>query len=233
MVFSKGAWYNETMNRRNYQRELERLIQKRGKRVPRVLLHACCGPCASSVLEYLSRYFEVTVLWYNPNIYPQAEFDRRFATLVELIEKMGLADRVDILAEPWKNQDYNNRIKGLENEPEGGGRCKECFRLRLWETARLAKHYGYDYFCTTLTLSRHKDAVLINDLGEEMGRAFGVSWLPSDFKKRDGENRSIELCEQYGIYRQLYCGCEFSLKHRVEVGERLGQNISESTGGVL
>lgn len=207
------------MNRRNYQRELDRIIQKRGKKAPRLLLHACCAPCASSVLEYLCQYFEVTVLWYNPNLYPQAEFERRFEALVKLIEDMGLADRVDILAEPWKSKDYYDRIKGLEAEPEGGARCKECFRLRLFETARLCKHYGYDYFCSTLTLSRHKDAVLINDLGEELGKAFGVSWLPSDFKKRDGENRSIELCEEYKVYRQLYCGCEFSLRRREAVAE--------------
>ena len=204
------------MNRRNYIKELDRIIQKRGKRTPRVLLHACCGPCSSAVLEYLAQYFDVTVLWYNPNIYPQAEFDLRFKTLVALIEKMGLADRVSVLAEPRKSEAYYSRIKGLENEPEGGRRCAECFRLRLMECARLAKHYGYDYFCSTLTLSRHKDADLINTLGEEIGRAAGVSWLPSDFKKRDGENRSIELCEQYGVYRQLYCGCEFSLHHREE-----------------
>lgn len=197
-------------------KELDRIIQKRGKKLPRVLLHSCCGPCSSAVLEYLTQYFDITLLWYNPNIYPQAEFDRRFRTQVELIEKMGLADKVSVLAEPRKSEDYYARIRGLENEPEGGKRCAECFRLRLTECARLAKHYGYDYFCSTLTLSRHKDADLINTLGEEIGRAVGVSWLPSDFKKRDGENRSIELCEQYNVYRQLYCGCEFSLHHREE-----------------
>ena len=199
---------------RNYQKELDRIIQKRGQKTPRVLLHSCCGPCSSSVLEYITQYFDVTLLWYNPNLYPKEEFDRRFQTQVELIEKMGLADKVSILAEPWKSEDYYRRVKGLENEPEGGRRCAECFRLRLLETARLAKHYGYDYFCTTLTLSRHKDAVLINSIGEEIARATGVSWLPSDFKKRNGENRSIELSEQYGLYRQLYCGCEFSLRKR-------------------
>ena len=200
---------------RNYQKELDRIIQKRGKKTPRVLLHSCCGPCSSSVLEYLTQYFDVTLLWYNPNIYPKEEFDRRFQTQVELIEKMGLADKVSILAESWKSEDYYRRVKGLEEEPEGGKRCTECFRLRLLETARLAKHYGYDYFCTTLTLSRHKDSVRINTLGEEIARAAGVSWLPSDFKKRDGEKRSLELCEKYGLYRQLYCGCEFSL-HKLE-----------------
>ena len=204
---------------RNYQKELDRIIQKRGQKTPRVLLHSCCGPCSSSVLEYITQYFDVTLLWYNPNLYPKEEFDRRFRTQVELIEKMGLADKVDILAEPWKSEDYYRRVKGLENEPEGGKRCAECFRLRLLETARLAKHYGYDYFCTTLTLSRHKDAVLINTIGEEIAKAVGVSWLPSDFKKRNGENRSIELSEQYGLYRQLYCGCEFSLRKRQETAK--------------
>ena len=204
---------------RNYQKELDRIIQKRGQKTPRVLLHSCCGPCSSSVLEYITQYFDVTLLWYNPNLYPKEEFDRRFKTQVELIEKMGLADKVDILAEPWKSEDYYRRVKGLENEPEGGKRCAECFRLRLLETARLAKHYGYDYFCTTLTLSRHKDAVLINTIGEEIAGAVGVSWLPSDFKKRNGENRSIELSEQYGLYRQLYCGCEFSLRKREETAK--------------
>ena len=206
---------------RNYQKELDRIIQKRGQKTPRVLLHSCCGPCSSSVLEYITQYFDVTLLWYNPNLYPKEEFDRRFKTQVELIEKMGLADKVDILAEPWKSEDYYRRVKGLENEPEGGKRCAECFRLRLLETARLAKHYGYDYFCTTLTLSRHKDAVLINTIGEEIAKAVGVSWLPSDFKKRNGENRSIELSEQYGLYRQLYCGCEFSLHKREETAKEM------------
>ena len=206
---------------RNYQKELDRIIQKRGKKTPRVLLHSCCGPCSSSVLEYLTQYFDVTLLWYNPNIYPKEEFDRRFQTQVELIEKMGLADKVSILAESWKSEDYYRRVKGLEEEPEGGKRCTECFRLRLLETARLAKHYGYDYFCTTLTMSRHKDSVRINTLGEEIARASGVSWLPSDFKKRDGEKRSLELCEKYGLYRQLYCGCEFSLHKREETAAEM------------
>lgn len=208
-------------------KELDRIIQKRGKKVPRVLLHSCCGPCSSAVLEYLTQYFDVTLLWYNPNIYPQAEFDRRFKTQVELIEKMGLADKVSVLAESRKSEDYYARIKGLENEPEGGRRCAECFRLRLIECARLARHYGYDYFCSTLTLSRHKDADLINSLGEETGRAAGVSWLPSDFKKRDGENRSIELCVQYDIYRQLYCGCEFSLHRREETAAAMREAHNE------
>ena len=214
---------------RNYQKELNRIIQKLGRRRPRVLLHSCCGPCSSAVLEYLTQYFDVTILWYNPNLYPQEEFDRRFRTQLELIEKMGLADRVEVLAEAWKHEDYDRRVKGLEDEPEGGKRCTECFRLRLLECARLAKHYGFDYFCTTLTLSRHKDEVRINDLGEEIGRAVGVAWLPSDFKKQGREMRSAELAEQYGLYRQLYCGCEYSLHKREDhKAEEAGAKVSGS-----
>ena len=140
---------------------------------------------------------------------------------------MGLGDKVTVMAEPRRSEDYYARVKGLENEPEGGRRCTECFRLRLLEAAKIARQHGFDYFCTTLTLSRHKDAVRINDLAEEISRAVGVPWLPSDFKKRDGENRSIELCEQYHVYRQLYCGCEYSLLRR-EAGAESVQDAAES-----
>ena len=202
------------MEKRNYMRELDAIIERNAGRRPRVLLHSCCGPCSSAVLEKLIRNFEVTLLWYNPNLYPQEEFERRFATQMELVEKMGLAEDVPILAEKWTHEDYLARVKGLEGEPEGGARCTECFRLRLVECAKLAKRYGFDYFCTTLSVSRHKDAVRLNALGEEIGKAFGVAWLPSDFKKRGGEERSRQLSAQYGLYRQNYCGCEFSLRSR-------------------
>ena len=200
------------MEKRNYMRELDAIVAENRGRRPRVLLHSCCGPCSSAVLENLIRNFEVTLLWYNPNLYPQEEFDRRFATQLELIEKMGLTEDVPILAERWTHEDFLARAKGLENEPEGGARCTECFRLRLYECARLAKQYGFEYFCTTLSVSRHKDAVRLNALGEEIGKAFGVKWLPSDFKKRGGEERSRQLSAQYELYRQNYCGCEFSLR---------------------
>lgn len=199
---------------RNYSKELERIIQKRGNEFPRLLLHCCCGPCSTSVLEYLSRYFNISVLWYNPNIYPEAEFEKRFRTLIEVIQKMGLSDRVQVLAEPWNNNQYETRVKGLENEPEGGKRCEQCFRLRLLEAGKIAKRYNFDYFCSTLTVSRHKNAELINSIGEEISKAVGVPWLPSDFKKKDGENRSVEISERLGIYRQLYCGCRYSLSAR-------------------
>ncbi len=202
------------MNRRNYARELDRIIENNGENKPTLLLHACCGPCSSSVTEFLVNHFQVTVLWYNPNLYPEEEFDRRYDALTEILNQMGLGSRIPIVSLPRNHADYLQRIQGLEEEPEGGRRCEQCFRLRLLETARIAKEYHFDYFCTTLTVSRHKNAVLLNEIGEEAGKAFGVQWLPSDFKKRNGENRSQELSELYGIYRQLYCGCEFSLNQR-------------------
>ncbi len=200
--------------KRNYQKELDRIIGSLEGRRPRVLLHSCCGPCSSAVLEYLTRYFDVTLLWYNPNLYPEAEFDRRLRTQRELIEKMGLAAAVRVLVEPWRSGEYYAAVPGLEDEPEGGKRCTVCFRLRLEETAKLARQYGFDYFCTTLTLSRYKDAVRINALGEELAAVHGVAWLPSDFKKEGREQRSSALARQYGLYQQRYCGCEFSLRSR-------------------
>lgn len=207
------------MEKRNYHRELEAFIAAQGEKRPRVLLHSCCGPCSSAVLEFMVKYFDVTLLWYNPNIYPQEEFELRYSTQLELIEKMGLADRVNVMYLPRRSEDYYSRIHGLENEREGGGRCAVCFRVRLEECARIAKDQGFDCFCTTLTLSRHKNAVLINAIAEEIAENVGVKWLPSEFKKRGGEQRSIELCKMLGIYRQEYCGCEFSMRRTVPEAE--------------
>ncbi len=204
------------MNRRNYQKELERIISRCGKTRPTILLHSCCGPCSSSVLEYLTQFFQVTILWYNPNLYPEDEYVRRLETQKELLEKMGLSDKVQLLTEPWRSSEYYSVVAGFEEEPEGGKRCERCFRLRLEECAKIAKTNGFDYFCSTLTVSRHKNAVLINTIGEEVAKRIGILWLPSDFKKHDGENRSVELSEKYGIYRQVYCGCEFSFRARLQ-----------------
>ena len=201
---------------------MERLVESFGEERPRLLLHCCCGPCSSAVLEYLSARFDLTLLWYNPNIYPEAEYEKRYAALTELIEKMELSGRLTVMREPWQSEVYRARVKGLESEPEGGARCPICFRLRLERTAELAREQGFDYFCTTLTVSRHKDAVLLNALGEAVAQEYGVKWLPSDFKKKNGENRSVELSEKYQIYRQLYCGCEFSLRRREQGAQ--GQN---------
>lgn len=194
------------MEKRNYQKELDVLLQDLGSR-PRLLLQACCGPCSSYVLEYLTRYFDVTVLFYNPNIRPQAEYEKRLATLRQLLAAMPM-DHPPALVEPgWRGEEFEQAVRGLENEPEGARRCTECFRLRLGQTAELAAEGRYDWFGTTLTVSPHKNADEINRIGFALAERYGVAWLPSDFKKRDGYLRSIQLSKQYGLYRQEYCGC--------------------------
>ena len=194
------------MEKRNYQKELDGLTAGLTAR-PRLLLQACCGPCSSSVLEYVTAYFDVTLLFYDPNIRPEAEYEKRLATLKQLLAAMPLEHPPALIEPGWRGEDFLAAARGLEAEPEGGARCAVCFRLRLEETAKRAAADGYDYFGTTLTVSPHKNAPLINAIGEELGQKYGVAWLPSDFKKRDGYLRSIRLSQQYGLYRQDYCGC--------------------------
>ena len=203
------------MNRENFFRKFDKIVGQFGDAKPGILLHSCCGPCSSSVLELLSKYFDVTVLWYNPNLYPEVEYDKRLETQKQLIDAIA-EDGVQakLLVEPWRSEDYFSRIKGLENEPEEGKRCLECFKIRLEETARIASERGFEWFCTTLTVSSRKDAVAINAIGREAEAKYGVKWLPSEFKKREGNHRSIILSEKYGLYRQEYCGCVFSLVNR-------------------
>ena len=198
------------MMKKNYQKELDGLLAglEEGER-PTLLLQGCCGPCSSYVLEYLTRYFDVTLLFYNPNIRPEAEYQKRLAALRELLEKMPTASPVQVLEPGWRGEEFLEAVKGLENEPEGGARCAGCFRLRLEETARLAAEGDYDFFGTTLTVSPHKNADLLNAIGQEVAAKYHAQWLPSDFKKRNGYLRSIQLSKQYGIYRQDYCGCGF------------------------
>ena len=202
--------------KRNYQQELDRILEQQIGTCPQLLLHSCCGPCSSAVLEYLTQYFEVSVFWYNPNIYPQAEFDRRLQAQEKLLSKMGLENSVKLITIPRNSAPWYRATEGLELEPEGGARCTECFRLRLREAAKYAAEQGYEWFCSTLTLSRHKDPVRINALGEQYAAEYGIRWLPSEFKKRGRELRSKQLCEEYGIYRQDYCGCEYSLRNTEE-----------------
>ena len=179
--------------------------------VPRLLLHSCCGPCSSYVLEYLSAFFEITVLFFNPNIYPENEYDKRLSEQKKLIEAMSFKNPVSLISVPYDYSAFLACAVGLEGEREGGARCTECFRLRLGKCAEIAKERGFDVFATTLSVSPHKNAALLNSIGEEFSEKYGVLYLPSDFKKREGYKRSIELSKQYGIYRQEYCGCEFSL----------------------
>ena len=196
------------MEQRNYQKELDAVLAGlNGEKRPTLLLQGCCGPCSSYVLEYLTRYFDVTLLFYNPNIRPEAEYQKRLDALRELLAKMPTASPVRLVDPGWRGEDFLAAIRGLEGEPEGGKRCPVCFRLRLEETARLAAAEGYDFFGTTLTVSPHKNAPTLNAIGEALAREYGAAWLPSDFKKRNGYLRSIQLSKQYGIYRQEYCGC--------------------------
>lgn len=195
----------------NYQKELSALLESlpEGK-TPKLLLHSCCGPCSSYVLEYLSKFFDISLLYYNPNIQLREEFQKRLDCQKELLQKMELKRPAKLIECHWRGEEFDRAVQGLEAEPEGGARCTVCFNLRLEETAKLAKEMGFDYFCTTLTLSPHKDAGRINRLGQVLAEKYGVKWLPSDFKKRDGYKRSIELSAKYGLYRQNWCGCRYS-----------------------
>lgn len=194
------------MGPRNYQRELDCIISSLTKK-PTLLLHVCCAPCASYVLEYLQPYFEITAFYYNPNIQPLEEYQKRLREVRRLCNDIM---RVPLLEGEYEQQVYSTTVRGLEQEPEGGKRCTGCIRLRLQKTAELADSQQYDYFASSLSISPHKNAVLINTLGEELQRS--SRWLPNDFKKRGGYLRSIALCKQYNIYRQQYCGCLFGAK---------------------
>ena len=201
---------------RNYAKELEQLIQKlqqEGK-VPRLLLHACCAPCSSAVLEYLSQYFAITLLYYNPNLAPLEEYQKREAELRRLVSQMKFTHPVELLPCQYDGQAFVQAARGLEGEPEGGKRCEACFRLRLRYAAQEAARLRFDYYTTTLSISPMKNAPLLNQLGEEIGREFGVAHLPSDFKKKDGYKRSVQLSKEYDLYRQDYCGCAFSKAQR-------------------
>ncbi len=241
-------------NHRNYQRELDRILNELGSReisdnptpetalresgvparqnvlhtagTPSLLLHSCCAPCSSYVLEYLSRYFRITVLYYNPNIYPEEEYFRRTEEQQRLIREMPLPNPVQFLEGRFEPAEFYTAIRGLEHIPEGGDRCRACFRLRLDEAARIASERGFDYFTTTLTISPLKNAAALNEIGEALADEYGVRWLPSDFKKKNGYKRSIELSAEYDLYRQDYCGCVFSKREREH--QKADQAISPS-----
>lgn len=207
--------------KRNYSKELETLlreIEKSGKR-PSLLLHVCCAPCSSYVLEYLSRYFSIFILYYNPNISPQAEYEKRRAELERLLSAMPLEGPVTLLPCDYEGEKFLEAAKGLEQAPEGGERCEKCFQLRLRRAAEEAKLRGFEYFTTTLSISPLKNAELLNRLGEEIGKETGVAHLPADFKKKEGYKRSIELSREYSLYRQNYCGCVFSKAQREKAGK--------------
>lgn len=196
----------------NYQKELDKFLVKLKKeeRVPTLLLHCCCAPCSSYVLEYLSEYFQITAFFYNPNIDPESEYTKRILELQRLISSMNLKHPVSFIAGQYDSDRFYEMAKGLEHVKEGGERCFKCYELRLREAAEIAKEGGFEYFTTTLSISSHKNAQKLNEIGKRLAEEYGVEYLLSDFKKKNGYKRSIELSEEYGLYRQNYCGCVFS-----------------------
>ena len=215
----------------NYQIEMERelaRIEASGRR-PRLLLHACCAPCGSYVLEALNRCFDIDVYYYNPNIAPREEFDRRVAELQRLAECLPHENELRVIVGDYDNAAFMDLCRGHEDDPEGGARCALCFRMRLEAAARMAARLGSDYFTTSLTISPLKDAQLLNAIGAAHGRREGVNWLYSDFKKKNGYKRSCELSREYGLYRQDYCGCVFSKRERDERMRREEEDGEQSS----
>ena len=202
--------------KKNYQLELDRILAKLNKEEkPTLLLHSCCAPCSSYVLEYLHEYFHISIYFYNPNITEKAEYEKRVQEVRRLVEEMGYKD-VDVLEGEHNPKDFFAMAAKWPGEKEGGLRCYDCYKMRLMSTAEMAVEKGFDYFTTTLSISHHKNAQWLNELSEEAAGIYGVNALPADFKKRNGYKRSIELSAEYDLYRQDYCGCIFSKKEREE-----------------
>ncbi len=209
------------MKKRNpLDEELARIAEE--GRVPSLLLHSCCAPCSSYVLEYLSAYFKITVFYFNPNIYPPEEYAFRAREQERFIERFVTVHPVDFVEGAYEPERFYEMARGLEDEPERGARCHKCYRLRLEETARMAVRDGFDYFTTTLSISPMKDAKVLNAIGGEIAGKYGVRYLFSDFKKKNGYLRSTELSREYGMYRQNYCGCVYSVRTDDETGSARG-----------
>ena len=204
------------MNRINYQKELDKVIESlsQQEKVPTLLLHSCCAPCSSYVLEYLSNYFGITVFYYNPNIYPDEEYEMRVREQQRFIRAFPAKHPIDFIEGAYDKERFYEMARGLEAVPEGGQRCFQCYELRLREAGELAKARGFDYFTTTLSISPMKNAEKLNEIGLRLAEELGVSYLSSDFKKRNGYKRSTELSREYGMYRQDYCGCVYSYHER-------------------
>ena len=202
----------DTTSKVNYSKLMEQALQSIGDKKPLLLLHCCCAPCSTHVLDVLCEHFKVLIHFANPNIYPQEEYNKRLNELYRYIDAAKPGNIAGFIADDYSHEQFLNAVKGLESEPEGGARCAVCFKLRLESAARAAKEAGAEYFTTTLTVSPHKNAAVLNTTGLELAGKYGIEFLCSDFKKHDGYKHSIQLCAQYGIYRQSYCGCEFSVK---------------------
>ena len=196
--------------KQNYHLLLKQEIEKLDY-TPNLLLHSCCGPCSSYVISYLTNYFNITILYYNPNIYPKEEYLKRKQEQIKLINNIKTKNKLDFLDIDYDYNEFKEFTKGLELEIEGGARCNKCFYLRLNKTCQIAKENNYNYFGTTLTVSPHKNAQIINNIGLQLEKDNNIKWLISDFKKEDGYKKSIELSKKYDLYRQHYCGCEYSI----------------------
>lgn len=217
------------MNRRNYQKELEAElsnIEKEG-RAPTLFLHSCCAPCSSYVLEYLSRYFKITLFYYNPNISPESEYRYRVSEVKRLVAEMLPDSDVTVVEGRYDPERFAQAVRGLEGEPEGGKRCRVCFRLRLEEAARQARALGCEFFTTTLSISPLKNARALNEIGEELAPIYQTRYLVSDFKKREGYKRSIQLSAEYQLYRQDYCGCIYSKLEREAMKRRQSEEKAD------
>lgn len=204
--------------KQNYQIMLEHTIAGIEERdeVPTLFLHSCCAPCSSYCLEYLSEYFRITVFYYNPNIYPEEEYYKRVEEQKRFIERLPAKHPISFVEGRYDKERFYEMAKGLEDVKEGGERCFLCYELRLRESAEMARQMGMDYFTTTLSISPLKNAAKLNEIGDRLAAEYGVKYLNSDFKKKNGYKRSVELSEEYGMYRQYYCGCVFSKKQRDE-----------------
>ena len=212
---------------RNYQKELDKLIAGLNGRRPTLLLHACCAPCSSYVLEYLSRYFKITLFYYNPNISPESEYRYRVSEVKRLVAEMLPDSDVTVVEGRYDPERFAQAVRGLEGEPEGGKRCRACFRLRLDEAARQAQDLGCEFFTTTLSISPLKNARALNEIGEELAPIYQTRYLVSDFKKREGYKRSIQLSAEYQLYRQDYCGCIYSKLEREAMKRRQSEEKAD------
>lgn len=198
----------------NYQLLLDKIIEDNSKlnKIPKLLMHSCCGPCSSYPIEYLSNYFSITIYYYNPNIFPYSEFERRSIEQQKLINELKTKYPINFVLEAYNNDEYEEYIKGHQSDLEGGIRCFKCYNLRMKKAAIYAKTNNFDYFTTTLSVSPYKNSEKINEIGILLEQEIGIKYLYADFKKKEGYKRSIELSKQYNLYRQDYCGCKYSMK---------------------